>query len=87
MGEILYEGRENVHDDPQSSRPSVVNEGLVPAVEEKIHHFVIFPPFSTNFMVTSSRNCIRKTSFSEIVFMLGANEMADQCVDFCDMIQ
>lgn len=30
------EGRENVHDDPRSGRPSVVNEGLVRAVEEKI---------------------------------------------------
>jgi transposase len=30
------EGHENVHDDPQSSRPSVVNEHLVQAVEEKI---------------------------------------------------
>jgi transposase len=30
------EGCENVHDDPQSGRPSVVNEELVCAVEEKI---------------------------------------------------
>jgi transposase len=30
------EGRENVHDDPRSNRPSVVNEDLVHAVEEKI---------------------------------------------------
>jgi transposase len=30
------EGRENVHDDPRSSQPSVVNEDLVLAVEEKI---------------------------------------------------
>jgi transposase len=30
------EGRENVHDDPQSGRSSVVNEDLVSAVEEKI---------------------------------------------------
>jgi transposase len=30
------EGRENVHDDPRSGRPSVVNEGLVNAVKEKI---------------------------------------------------
>jgi hypothetical protein len=29
-------GHENVQDDLQSSRPSVVNEGLVRAVEEKI---------------------------------------------------
>jgi transposase len=30
------EGRENVHDHPRSSRPPVVNEDLVHAVEEKI---------------------------------------------------
>jgi hypothetical protein len=30
------EGRENVHDDPRSGRPSVVNKDLVRAVEEKI---------------------------------------------------
>jgi transposase len=30
------EGRENVHYDPRSDRPSVVNEVLVRAVEEKI---------------------------------------------------
>jgi hypothetical protein len=30
------EGLENVHDDPRSSRPSVVNKDLVCAVEEKI---------------------------------------------------
>jgi transposase len=29
-------GRENVHDDPRSSRPPVVNEDFVRAVEEKI---------------------------------------------------
>jgi len=32
---LFNEGRENVHDDPPSSRPSVVNEDLVHAVEEK----------------------------------------------------
>jgi hypothetical protein len=30
------EGHENVHDDPRSGRPSVVNEVFVGAVEEKI---------------------------------------------------
>jgi hypothetical protein len=49
-----------VHDDPQNSQPSVVNEDLVHAVEEKIsteqmiHHFVTFPAFSTNFTAISS---------------------------------
>jgi transposase-like protein len=32
----LNEGRESVHNYPQSGRPSVVNEDLVRAVEEKI---------------------------------------------------
>jgi len=31
---LFHEGRENVHDDPRSGRPSVVNEDLVRAVEE-----------------------------------------------------
>jgi transposase len=31
-----FNGRENVHDDPRSGRPSVVNEDLVRAVEDKI---------------------------------------------------
>ena len=33
---LFNEGRETVHDDPRSGRPSVVNEDLVRAVEEKI---------------------------------------------------
>jgi len=33
---LFNEGRENVHDDPRSGRPSVVNEDLVHAVEEKV---------------------------------------------------
>jgi len=33
---LFNEGRENVHDDPRSGRPSVVSEDLVHAVEEKI---------------------------------------------------
>jgi len=33
---LFNEGCENVHDDRQSGRPSVVNEDLVHAVEEKI---------------------------------------------------
>ena len=33
---LFNEGCENVHDDPWSGRPSVVNEDLVRAVEEKI---------------------------------------------------
>jgi transposase-like protein len=33
---LFTEGRENVHDNPRSGRPSVINEELVRAVEEKI---------------------------------------------------
>jgi len=33
---LFNEGHENVRDDPWSGRPSVVNEDLVCAVEEKI---------------------------------------------------
>ena len=33
---LFNEERENVHDDPRSGRPSVVNEDLVRAVEEKM---------------------------------------------------
>ena len=33
--QLFSEGCENVHDDPRSGRPSVVNEDLVRAVEEK----------------------------------------------------
>jgi len=33
---LFNEGRENLHDDPRSGRPSVVNEDLVRAVEENI---------------------------------------------------
>jgi len=33
---LFNEGHENVHDDSRSGRPSVVNEDLVHAVEEKI---------------------------------------------------
>jgi hypothetical protein len=53
------ERRENVHHDPRSCRPSVVNRDLVRAVEnsreQTIHHFVTFSAFPTNFTVTSSR--------------------------------
>jgi transposase len=55
------ERRENVHDDPQSGRPSLVNEDLVRALvgedsrEQTIHHFVTLPAFSTNSMTTRSK--------------------------------
>jgi len=54
---LFNEGCENVRDDPWSSQPSVVNEDLVRAVEEKIREnrrFTITPLFS----ITSSQNCV-----------------------------
>jgi len=48
---LFNEGRENVHDDLRSGRPSVVNEDLVHAVVEKIREnrrFTIMP-LSLNF--------------------------------------
>jgi len=50
--QLFNEGHENVRVDPRSGRPSVVNEDLVRAFEEKIkreqtiHHYVTFPAFS-----------------------------------------
>ena len=61
---LFSEGCENVHDDPRSGRPSVVNEDLVRAVEEKIREnrrFTITSislHFSSNFTVTSLQNCV-----------------------------
>jgi len=43
---LVNEGRENVHDDSRSGRPSVLNEDLVSAVEEKVmenRRFTITP--------------------------------------------
>jgi len=57
--QLFNEGCENVHDDPRSGRPSVVNEDLVRAVEEKIREnrlFTItllsphFPQFSQSLL-------------------------------------
>ena len=49
--QLFNEGRENVHDDPQSGQPSVVNEDLVRAVEEKIRENRCFTitPLSLHF--------------------------------------
>jgi transposase len=49
------EGREDVHDEARSGRPSVVNDDLVLAVNSKVHegqtvhNFVAFLAFPTNF--------------------------------------
>jgi hypothetical protein len=66
-------GQENVHDDPWNGRPSVVNEDMMRAVEEAIHHFITFPSLSTYFTVTS-QNYVWKTLFLEIMFTLGGTD-------------
>jgi transposase len=66
-----HERRENVHDDPRSGRPSVVNEDLVHAVDEKIQEnrqFTIsslslhFPQISWSLLheILSDKLCFRK---------------------------
>jgi transposase len=74
------EVHKNVHDDPQSSRQSVVNEDLVRAVEEKIQEkrqFAIsslllhFPQISQSLL---NKIVSDKTSFLEIVFMLSSED-------------
>jgi len=44
-------GHENVHDDPRSGRPSVVNEDLVRAVEEEVreNRWFTITPLSLHF--------------------------------------
>jgi len=59
---LFNEGRENVHDDPRSGRPSVVNEDLLRAVEEKIRENRCFTitPLSLHFPQIS-RSLLNKT--------------------------
>ena len=53
---LFIEGRENVHDEERSGRPSLVNDDLVRAVEEKImetdYHYGTFKRVSSNFTFT-----------------------------------
>jgi transposase-like protein len=88
---LFNEGRESVHDDPRSGRPSVVNEDLVPAVEEKIreNRRVTITSLSLHFPQIS------RSLLHEIVCTLGAEdaygrtqiETAGQCVGLSDTIQ
>ena len=62
--QLFNEGSENVHDDPRSGRPSVVNEDFVRAVEEKItenRRFTI-TPLSPHFPQIS-RSLLHKILF------------------------
>jgi hypothetical protein len=61
------EGRENVHDDSRSGRPSVVNEDLARAVEEKIQENRRFTILSLSLHFPQ----ISRSLLHEIVFMLG----------------
>jgi transposase len=64
------EGGENVHDDPRSGRPSLVNEDLVCAVEENIQE-------NRRFTISSiSLHCsqISPSLLHEIVFTLSAED-------------
>jgi len=96
---LFNEGRENVHDDPWGSRLSVVNEGLVRAVEKirenrrlAITHFpFIFLKFHSHFL---KKLCLINLSFGNCVHA-GAEdaygrtqiETAGQCIGLSDMIQ
>ena len=61
---LFNEGHENVHDDPRSGRPSVVNEDLVRAVEENIRENRCFTitPHSLHFPQIS-RSLLHKIMF------------------------
>jgi hypothetical protein len=60
------EGRENVHDDPRRGRPSLLNEDLVRAVEEKIqeNRQITISSLSLHFLflheILSYKLCFRK---------------------------
>jgi hypothetical protein len=76
------EGRENVHDEARSGRPSVVNDDLVCAVDSKVHkdrQFTIlslslhFPQISRTILyeIVSDRLNYRKLCSSWVPKMLG----------------
>jgi hypothetical protein len=92
------EGPKNMHDDPRSGRPSVVNEDLVRTVEEKIQEnrrFTIsslslhFPQISLSLF---TKYCLTNFMF---VFTLGAEDVAEkhkmnsagQCFDLSETVQ
>jgi hypothetical protein len=70
MGETLYEGQGNVHDDPWSSQPSVVNEDLVCADEDSreqtIHHFITFPAIFHKFHGSLHEIVSEKLAFQKL---------------------
>jgi len=67
--QLFNEGRENVHDDPRSGQPSVVNEDLVRAVEEKIRENRRFTIMSLSLHFPQiSRSLLHKIVSDELVF-------------------
>ncbi|GBO44896.1 hypothetical protein AVEN_26453-1 [Araneus ventricosus] len=79
------DGRTNVHDEARSGRPSVINDGLVAKVNEKIHENRWF----TIRMLFDEFRQISKTKLSQIVFPVGSenaygcpqNEVTWQCFE------
>ena len=82
MERLFNEQRENVHDDPRSGWPSVVNEDLVRAVEEKIwdnRRFTIMP-LSLHFPQISPSLLHKIVSeFKEAITTSFASQAASLC--------
>jgi len=92
---LFNEGRKNVHDDTRSGRPSVVNEDLMSAVEERLertdnsplrHFLCIFLKFHGYFF---TKLCLITLSFRNAEDAHGRTqiETAVECVGLSDMIQ
>jgi len=66
MGSDVNEGRENVHDDARSGRPSLVNDDLVRKVNESVHDDRCFPicDLSLHFPQISR-------TFSVVIWVIG----------------
>ena len=58
---LFSEGRENVHDDERSGRPSLVTDDMLRPIEEKMR------TFPRNFAITSSRNCLTNLNIENCV--------------------
>jgi len=97
---LFNEGRENVHDDERSGRPSLVNDKMVRAIEERIRgdrQFTItmisqdFPEISRSLL----HEIVWETCLSKTVCTMGPeatdrrtqNEATCQCFGFFDSLQ
>ncbi|GBM69536.1 hypothetical protein AVEN_148365-1 [Araneus ventricosus] len=78
------DGRTNVHDEERIGRPSVVNDGLVAKVNEKIRENrrftirMLFDEFPQISKFCFARDCHKSLKLSQIVFPLGS-ENSDGC--------